>query len=85
MSSEPPKDAATDFVRWCVDKMQEVQGRTEFLFQPTAINPDGSLVPSKAKEVWKQVKQMIDANVVETLVVEVAGRGESLMASDGSG
>jgi hypothetical protein len=70
------KGAATDFVRWCTDKMQEIQGRTEFLFQPTAVNPDGTLVPSKAKEVWKQVKQMLDVNVVETLVVEVAGKGE---------
>lgn len=79
MSGES-KGEATDFVRWCTDKTQEIQGRTEFLFQPTAVNPDGSLVPSKAKEVWKQVKQMVDANVVETLVVEVAGRGELLTA-----
>lgn len=77
MSADPPKGAATDFVRWCVDKMQEGQGRSEFLFQPSAVNPDGSLVPSKAKEVWKQVKQLLDTNVVETLVVDVAGRGSS--------
>lgn len=77
MPSDAPKGAATEFVRWCVDKMQEVQGRSEFLFQPSAVNPDGSLVPNKAKEVWKHVKQLLDTNVVETLVVEVTGRGTS--------
>lgn len=55
--------------------MEETQGRAEYLFQPSAVNPDGSVVQGKAKEAWKQVKEVLDGEVVEKLVVEVAGRG----------
>lgn len=71
---------ATDFVRWCAEKMQETQGRAEYLFQPSAVNPDGSVVQGKAKEAWKQVKEVLDGEVVEKLVVEVAGRGGSFLS-----
>lgn len=42
------------------------------------MNPDGSAVQAKAKEAWKQVKEVLDKDVVEKLVVPVAGRGECL-------
>ncbi|KAJ9114492.1 hypothetical protein QFC20_001365 [Naganishia adeliensis] len=78
---------ATAFVRWCAEKMQETQGRAEYLFQPSAVNPDGSVVQGKAKEAWKQVKEVLDGEVVEKLVVEVAGRAltEAMDASDVQG
>ncbi|KAJ9095662.1 hypothetical protein QFC21_005534 [Naganishia friedmannii] len=76
--------SATAFVRYVSEKMEEIQGRAEYLFQPDVINPDGSAIEGKAKEAWRQCKSVLERDVVETLVVQVAGQAltEAMEGSD---
>ncbi|KAJ9114692.1 hypothetical protein QFC22_005568 [Naganishia vaughanmartiniae] len=84
-AGEPATAAATAFVRWVSEKLEEVQGRTEYLFQPAEqMNPDGSPIEGRAKEAWRQCKLVLERDVVETLVVQVAGQAltEAMEGSD---